>query len=76
VARSSSAHERPRDSDVIEAGRPWMEVLEDQLRHADTLIFIGTRASFLSEHIRYELEFFNRRRELRIIPIMFRGGLI
>ncbi len=55
------------------AGENWADRIQNELQRADVLIFIGTPSSFRSDYIRHELEFFHRRPDKHILPIMFGG---
>lgn len=62
--------------DSIRPGARWADVIQNQIQHANCLILIGTRSAFQSDSVTSELQYFYRglrRREGRILPILFRG---
>jgi TIR domain-containing protein/DAPkinase-like Roc (Ras of Complex) protein len=63
------------DGNVL-ASEAWADAIQNKLRDADVLILIGTPDSFQSDYIRSELEFFCRRRDPRIFPIIFRDIIV
>lgn len=57
------------DVENIRVGDRWADAIRDLVQRADILIFIGTPGALQSEHVRAEIELFQRTQR-PIIPIM------
>ena len=58
------------DDDNIRGGERWADALQNLIRNADAIIFLGTPEAQRSQWIRNELEY-SYQRQIRILPIIF-----